>query len=154
MYSFNKTINKLIKKNITIATAESCTGGLLSYTFIKHKNISKIFKSGLVCYSNTSKIQLLNIKKNILKKHGAVSPETAKHMTKNLSKITGCRLSIATTGIAGPTGQTKDKPIGLVYIGIKYNNKLYIFKKKFKGSRIQIQKKTVNFIFKKILNLI
>ena len=154
MYLFNKTINKLLKTNVTIATAESCTGGLLSYSFIKIKGVSKIFKTGLICYSNTSKIKYLKIKKNTLKKYGAVSLKTSKEMTLNLSKITGCDLSITTTGIAGPTGDSKNKSIGLVYIGIKYKKKLKIFKKNFIGSRIQIQKKTVNFIFEQILNLI
>ena len=154
MYLFNKIINKLLKTNVTIATAESCTGGLLSYSFIKNKGVSKIFKNGLICYSNTSKMQFLKIKKNTLKKYGAVSHETSKEMTENLSKISGCDMSITSTGIAGPTGNSKYKPIGLVYIGIKYKKKLKIFKKNFKGSRIQIQKKTVNFIFKKILDLI
>ena len=153
MYLFNKTINKLLKTNVSIATAESCTGGLLSYSFIKIKGVSKIFKTGLICYSNTSKIKYLKIKKNTLKKYGAVSLKTSKEMTLNLSKITGCDLSITTTGIAGPTGDSKNKSIGLVYIGIKYKKKLKIFKKNFIGSRIQIQKKTVNFIFKQILNL-
>ena len=154
MYLFNKTINKLLKTNVTVATAESCTGGLLSYSFIKNKGVSKIFKTGLICYSNTSKIQFLKIKKNTLKKYGAVSHKTSKEMTQNLSKITGCDLSITTTGISGPTGDSKNKSIGLVYIGIKYKKTLKIFKKNFKGSRIKIQKNTVNFIFKQILNLI
>ena len=138
MYLFNRTINKLLKTNVTIATAESCTGGLLSYSFIKIKGVSKIFKTGLICYSITSKI----------------SHKASKEMTLNLSKITGCDLSITTTGIAGPTGESKNKSIGLVFIGIKYKKILKIFKKNFTGSRIQIQKKTVNFIFKQILNLI
>ena len=154
MYLFNKIINKLLKSNVTIATAESCTGGLLSYSFIKNKGVSKIFKNGLICYSDNSKIQFLKIQKNTLEKHGAVSHETSKEMTENLYKISGCNLSITTTGIAGPTGDSKRKPVGLVYIGIKYKTKIKIFKKNFKGSRIQIQKKTVKFIFKKILDLI
>ena len=154
MYLFSKTINKLLKNKVTIATAESCTGGLLSYSFIKNKGVSKIFKNGLICYSNNSKIQFLKIKRNTIKKYGAVSYETSKEMTQNLFKISGCDLSITTTGIAGPTGDNKNKSIGLIYIGIQYKKKLKIFKKNFKGSRIQIQKKTVNFIFKQILNLI
>jgi len=154
MSSYIKTINYLIKNNITISIVESCTGGLLSYNFIKHKGISNIFKTGLICYSNSSKINKLNIKKEYIKKYGAVSFEVAKKMTINLSNIENTNLSIATTGIAGPTGQTKNKPVGLVYIGIKYNKKLSIYKKKFKGTRIQIQRKTVNYIFTKIKNLI
>lgn len=154
MSLYIKTINYLIKNNITISIVESCTGGLLSYSFIKHKGISKIFKTGLITYSNASKIKNLNINKKYIEKYGAVSLEVVKQMTIKLSKIENTNLSIATTGIAGPTGQTKNKPLGLVYIGIKYNKKLFIFKKKFKGSRIQIQKKTVNFIFSKIKELI
>ena len=154
MYLFNKTINKLLKTNVTIATAESCTGGLLSYSFIKNKGVSKFFKTGLICYSNTSKIQLLKVKKNTLKKYGAVNYKTSKEMTQNLSKITGCDLSITTTGIAGPTGESKNKSVGLVYIGIKYKKKIKIFKKKFKGTRIQIQQKTVKSIFVTLEKLI
>ncbi len=150
----SKIINYLIKNDITISTAESCTGGLLSYYFIKHKGVSKIFKSGLICYSNLSKLKKLNINKKNIEKYGAVSFEVAKQMTINLAKIENTNLSIITTGIAGPTGKTKNKPIGLIYVGIKYNKKLLIFKKKFHGSRIQIQKKTVNFIFKKIKELV
>ena len=149
-----KIINYLIKNNITISTAESCTGGLLSYCFIKYNSASKIFKTGFICYSNSSKIKKLNINKENIKKYGAVSLEVAKQMTVNLAKIEKTNLSIITTGIAGPTGGSEDKPVGLVYIGLKYNKKLLIYKKKFNGTRIQIQKKTVNFIFKKIKELV
>ena len=145
---------KLINNNISVSTAESCTGGLLSYTFIKHKGISKIFKLGLICYSNNSKIKLLKIKKNLLKKYGSVSSQIAKEMLINLVKTTKTDLSIITTGIAGPSGGSKVKPIGLVYIGIKYNNKFKIYKKYFIGSRIKIQTQTINFIFKEINKLI
>ena len=150
----NKIINYLIKNNITISTGESCTGGLLSYSFVKHKGTSKIYKTGLICYSNSSKIKKLNVYKKNIEKYGAVSFEVAKQMTINLAKIEKTNLSIITTGIAGPTGGSKNKPVGLVYIGFKYNKKLLIFKKKFSGTRIQIQKKTVNFIFKKIKELV
>ncbi len=153
LYNY-KIVNNLIKKKITISTAESCTGGLLSYHFIKYKGVSKIFKSGLICYSNQSKIKKLNINKKNIEKYGAVSFEIAKQMTINLSKIEKTNLSIITTGIAGPDGGTKDKPIGLVYIGIKYNKKILVFKKKFNGTRIQIQRKTVSFIFNKIRTLV
>ena len=154
MYSIKNIINILIKKNISISTAESCTGGLLSYTFIKHKNISKIFDRGLICYSNISKNKLLKININTIKKYGAVSSVIAKKMSENLYKISGSDLSISTTGIAGPSGKSKNKPVGLVYICIKFKNRFLIYKKKFKGTRIQIQKKTVNFIFKEIKKLI
>ena len=154
MSLLNKTINNLLLKNISISTAESCTGGLLSYNFIKHKGISKIFKNGFICYSNESKIKFLKINKNILKKNGAVSSIIAKNMVENLFKITNSKLCIATTGIAGPTGGTKNKPVGLVFIAIKFKNKTKIFKKNFKGTRVQIQKKVISYIFKEINNLI
>ena len=150
----SKIIKKLLNKKITVATAESCSGGLLSYNFIKHRDTSKIFKFGIICYSNESKIKQLNIKINSINKYGAVSPTISKQMTNNLSKISKCDLNISTTGIAGPTGNTKNKPIGLVYVGIKYKNKLYVHKKKFNGNRIQIQEKTVSFIFGKLKKLI
>ena len=154
MSLLNKTINNLLLKNISISTAESCTGGLLSYNFIKHKGISKIFKNGFICYSNESKIKFLKINKNILKKNGAVSSVIAKNMVENLFKITKSNLCITTTGIAGPTGGTKNKPVGLVFIAIKFKNKTKIFKKNFKGTRVQIQKKVISYIFKEINNLI
>ncbi len=154
MSLLNKTINNLLLKNISISTAESCTGGLLSYNFIKHKGISKIFKNGFICYSNESKIKFLKINKSILKKNGAVSSVIAKNMVENLFKITKSNLCITTTGIAGPTGGTKNKPVGLVFIAIKFKNKTKIFKKKFKGTRVQIQKKIISYVFKEINNLI
>ncbi len=154
MSLLNKTINNLLLKNISISTAESCTGGLLSYNFIKHKGISKIFKNGFICYSNESKIKFLKINKSKLKKNGAVSSVIAKNMVENLFKITKSNLCITTTGIAGPTGGTKNKPVGLVFIAIKFKNKTKIFKKKFKGTRVQIQKKVISYIFKEINNLI
>ena len=154
MLLYKKIIIKLINNNISVATAESCTGGLLSYTFIKYKGVSKIFKSGIICYSNNSKIKLLKINKNLLNKYGAVSKEVARKMLTNLVKMTKSDLSIITTGIAGPSGGNKNKPIGLVYIGIKYNKKTQIFKKNFIGSRIKIHNKTINFIFNEIDKLI
>ena len=147
MSFFNKTLNKLIKKNITISTVESCTGGLLANSFIKYNNASKVFKTGYITYSNESKINNLNINKNILKKHGAVSAEIAKKMVENLYNIEKCQITISTTGIAGPKGGKTSKPVGLIYVGIKYKTKTKIYKKKFTGTRIQIQKKTVKYIF-------
>ena len=98
---------------------------------------------GLITYSNKAKSNLLKITKNHLKKYGAVSHQTAELMVKNLKKLTKSKLCISTTGIAGPTGGTKTKPVGLIYFGIKYKNKTIILEKKFKGSRNQIQQKTV-----------
>ena len=148
MSLFNKLLTKLIINKMTISTAESCTGGLLAYSFIKNKNSSKIFKGGYITYSNELKINDLNVKKINLKKYGAVSREIAKEMTIGLYLKNKTQICIITTGIAGPGGASKNKSIGLVYIGIRIYGKINIIKKNFKGTRIQIQKKCVEFIFK------
>ena len=109
---------------------------------------------GLITYSNKSKSSLLKISKNDLKKYGAVSHQTASLMVTNLQKLTKSKLCISTTGIAGPSGGTKLKPVGLIYFGIKYRNKTIVSEKKFKGSRLQIQQKTVKAIFTTLEKLI
>jgi len=154
MSLYKNIINKLITKSISISTAESCTGGLLAYSFTKNKDSSKVFKGGYITYSNQLKISELNIKKTSLIKYGAVSSEIAKEMVRGLYIKNKTNLCISTTGIAGPSGSGKNKPIGLVYIGIRINGKTNIIKKNFKGTRMQIQKKCVNFIFKYIEKLI
>ena len=147
MYSYKIIINKLLKRNISISIAESCTGGLLSSKFTSVPGISKIFNMGLITYSNKAKTNLLNISQNHLKKYGAVNYKTAALMVHNLKKISKSKLCISTTGIAGPLGGTKMKPVGLVFIGIIYKNKIIVLEKNFHGTRIQIQQKTVKFIF-------
>ena len=154
MSLFEKLLNKLIIKKISISTAESCTGGLLSYSFIKNKDSSKIFKGGYITYSNELKIKELKVKKVSLEKYGAVSHQIAEEMIKGLYQKNKTNICISTTGIAGPSGATKNKPVGLVYIGIRINKKNIILKKYFKGTRIQIQKKCVNFVFKYLDQLI
>ena len=154
MYLHKKIIKKLLKRNISISVVESCTGGLLSSSFTSVAGISKIFNMGLITYSNKSKSSLLKISQNDLKKYGAVSHQTAAIMVKNLQKLTKSRLCISTTGIAGPTGGTKVKPVGLIFFGIKYRNKTIVLEKKFKGSRIQIQQKTIKAVFNEIAKLI
>jgi len=154
MSLFEKLLNKLIIKKISISTAESCTGGLLSYSFIKNKDSSKIFKGGYITYSNELKIKELKVKKVSLEKYGAVSHQIAEEMIKGLYQKNKTNICISTTGIAGPSGATKNKPVGLVYIGIRINKKNIILKKYFKGTRIQIQKKCVNFIFRYLDQLI
>jgi len=144
-------VKKLIKKKIKISLAESCTGGLLASSITSINGSSKIFGLGLVTYSNQAKIKLLKINKNIIKKYGAVSHECCLAMVKNLSKISKANINVSITGIAGPTGGTKQKPVGLVYIGIKKGNKIQVNKCLFKNKkRIAIQRATV----KKALNLI
>ena len=154
MYSYKIIIKELLKRNITISVAESCTGGLLSSKFTSVAGISKIFNMGLITYSNKAKSNLLKISQNHLKKNGAVSHQTATLMVKNLHHLTKSKLCISTTGIAGPSGGTKAKPVGLIYFGIKYKNKTIILEKKFKGSRTQIQQKTIRAIFVTLKKLI
>ena len=154
MHLYKKIINQLIKDGITISTAESCTGGLLAYTITKNKDSSKIYQGGYITYSNKLKIRNLNVKKTTIKKYGAVSKETAIEMVRGLFTKTNTNICISTTGIAGPGGGSKSKPVGLVYIGIRLNGKIEILKKNFKGSRIEIQKKCVNSIFKYLSKLI
>ena len=146
-----KIVNLLRKKKFKISFAESCTGGLLSSKITSISGSSKVFTLGLVTYSNKSKIDILKIPKIIIIKHGAVSYEACLSMVKNLSKISKSSISVSITGIAGPGGGSKQKPVGLVYIGIKKGNKTlvkkYLFRKK---KRIFIQRAAVN----KALNLI
>ena len=137
-------IKLLIKKKLKISFAESCTGGLLASTITSINGASKIFSLGLVTYSNQAKIKVLKVNKNIIKNFGAVSHECCLAMVDNLSKISKANINISITGIAGPDGGTKQKPVGLVYIGIKKGNKSQIFKYLFKNKkRSLIQKATV-----------
>ena len=154
MHLSKKIINKLIIKNISVSTAESCTGGLLAYNFVKNTDSSKVFKGGYITYSNEMKIKELKVKKVSLKKNGAVSYQVAEEMIEGLYKKNKTKICISTTGIAGPSGSTKNKPVGLIYIGIRINKKNIVIKKNFKGTRIQIQKKCVNFILKYLDKLI
>lgn len=147
----NKVVELLFQKNMTISTAESCTGGLLSSTLINVPGISQFFKYGVVAYSNEAKVEKLGIDSKILEKYGAVSPETAREMLKNLTTD----VAISTTGIAGPGGDTKTKEVGLTYIGIKVGNKIEIIKRNFKSDRERNRRHTVNtalFQLIKILN--
>ena len=140
----NSLIKKLTKKKFKISFAESCTGGMLANNITSKSGASKIFNLGLITYSDQAKIKILKINKNLIKKYGAVSPECCKAMVVNLSKISKANINVSITGIAGPKGGSKDKPVGLVYIGVKKGNKIIISKNLFKSkSRISIQKKTV-----------
>ena len=153
--NIKKLHKKLIDKKLTISIAESCTGGLLANNLTKLANSSKYFQMGLVTYSNEAKIKILKVNKNILQKYGAVSKECCEAMVKNLSKISKSKINVSITGIAGPGGGTNDKPVGLVYIGIKMGRHLLILKNKFKSkNRNLIQKLTVKKVIKTIINLI
>ena len=144
-------VKKLIKKKLKISFAESCTGGLLASTITSISGASKIFNLGLVTYSNQAKVKFLNVNKKIIRKYGAVSHECCSAMVNNLSKISKANINISITGIAGPKGGTKQKPVGLVFIGIKKGKKVWVKKYLFKNKkRSSIQKSTVN----KALNLV
>ena len=144
-------IRILTKKKLKISFVESCTGGLLASTITSINGASKVFNLGLVTYSNQAKIKILKVNKNIIKKYGAVSHECCSAMVKNLSRISRANINVSITGIAGPKGGTKQKPVGLVYIGVKKGKKTLINKCLFKSKkRLSIQRATV----KKALDLI
>jgi PncC family amidohydrolase len=147
-----KLTAKLKKNKIKVAVAESCTGGLISYNLTKIPGASKFFMVGIISYSNISKLDLLKVRQKTLTKYGAVSAEICKEMCNNLLKISKTNIAISVTGIAGPDGGTKKKPIGLVYVGICSKNKFEIKKFNFgkKLSRINIQ----NLTLKKTIKLI
>mgnify|MGYP001381730966 CR=1 FL=1 len=145
-------VNKLIKKKLTISIAESCTGGLLSSAITSVNGSSKAFILSLVTYSNQSKINVLRIPKEIIRKYGAVSEQVCFAMVRNVNKIAKTNISVSITGIAGPSGGTKKKPVGLVFIGIKKDNKIKIKKYLFKNKgRSYIQKGAVNKSLRLIL---
>ena len=151
----NKLVKKLIRRKLKISFAESCTGGMLASTITSISGSSKIFSLGFVTYSNNAKISILKVPKKIISKHGAVSTECCLSMVKNLSKISNANISISITGIAGPNGGTKLKPVGLVYIGVKKGNKIIINKNLFKNNnRISIQKASVISALKIISKII
>jgi len=146
---------KLIKKKLTISVAESCTGGLLAHNLTKLANSSKYFQLGITAYSNKAKIKILKVNKKIIEKYGAVSKECCKSMVQNLNKISKSKINVSITGIAGPGGASKNKPVGLVYIGIKKGKTVLIDKNKFKSkNRNSIQRSSVQRVIKIILNLI
>ena len=150
--SLNQKIISLLKrKKLKVAVAESCTGGMLSSKITSVSGSSKVFTMGLVTYSNKAKLEILKVPNIIIKKYGAVSVQCCMSMVNNLNKISKANVCISITGIAGPKGGSKQKPIGLVFIGIKIGKKIFINKCNFKNKgRIFIQRQTV----KKSLNLL
>ena len=140
----NSIVKKLNKKKFKISFAESCTGGMLASKITSISGASKVFGLGLVTYSNQAKISVLKVNKSIIQKHGAVSSKCCEAMVKNLAKISKAQINVSITGIAGPNGGTKTKPVGLVYIGVKNKNKILITKNMFEQkSRKAIQNATV-----------
>ena len=150
-----KLVSLLKKKKIKLAIAESCTGGMLSSSITAISGSSKVFTIGFVTYSNDSKIKILKIPRKIIKKNGSVSIQCCLSMIKNLSSLSKAKLCVAITGIAGPGGGSKRKPVGLVYIGIKFGKKVVINKCNFKNNgRAFIQKQTVKKSINLLLNVI
>ena len=151
----NNVVQKLSKKKLKVSFVESCTGGLLAASITSINGASKIFNIGFITYSNQAKIDILKVNKNIIKKYGAVSAECCEAMVKNLAKISKAQINVSVTGIAGPNGGTKKKPVGLVYIGVKKSNKIIITKNIFKQkTRNSIQKASVKKAFGIVNSLI
>ena len=138
------------EKPLTISTAESCTGGMIASKLIEVPGISENFVEGIVSYSNEAKIKRLKVKKETLEKYGAVSEEVAREMLAGLKTDVG----ISTTGIAGPGGGTKDKPVGLVYIGIKVKNEVKVFKRELKGDRNKIRQRAMMHALYNLLKIL
>ena len=150
-----KIVKLLRKKRLKISFAESCTGGLLSSNITSVSGASKVFTMGLVTYSNQAKTSILKVPKQIIKKHGAVSTQCCSSMVSNLSKISKSNICVSITGIAGPGGGSKKKPVGLVYVGIKKSNRIEVKKCLFKNKgRSYIQKATVNKSLVSILSFL
>ena len=150
-----KIVKLLTKKKLKISFAESCTGGMLSSSITSVSGSSKVFTMGLVTYSNQSKNHLLKVPKQIIKKHGAVSIQCCLSMVNNLQRISKTNIAVSITGIAGPKGGTKEKPVGLVFIGIKKANKIKVNRFLFKNrGRTYIQRATVKKSLELILNFI
>ena len=155
MNIYKKIVSLLKKKKLKISFAESCTGGLLASSITSINGSSKVFSLGLVTYSNQSKTKILKVPKQVIKKYGAVSVQCCTAMVNNLSKISKSKVVVSITGIAGPKGGSKLKPVGLVYIGIKVGKKVFIHKFNFKNKgRTFIRKQTVNKSFNLLLKLI
>jgi len=138
---------QLIEKNITISTAESCTGGLIASKFIDYPGISKVYKEGFITYTNESKIKRLNVKKETIKEYGAVSRETAEEMAKGVASVSDSDIGLSVTGVAGPGGGTEEKPVGLVFIALYYNGKTYVIERNYPGGRNIIRERSTSYAF-------
>ena len=136
-------VNHLTKNGLTITTAESCTGGLLSGRLINAPGASAVYKQGYITYSNKAKRKLIEVRKETLKKYGAVSKQTAKEMAKGVALVANADVALSVTGIAGPEGGTEEKPVGLVYIGCYYNGQTKVEEHHFQGSRREVREQSV-----------
>ena len=148
-------VGKLLKQmGLTISVAESCTGGLIQKLITDVPGSSKYFLGGVVAYSNELKQKLAKVNPETLKEYGAVSPEVAQELARGISEITGSTLGLSATGIAGPTGETKEKPVGLVYVGICTKDVLKVERFLFKGTRREIREKAATQALKQVIELL
>ncbi len=147
----NTVMKLLCEKGLTIATAESCTGGMVSARLINYAGASEVFINGMTTYTNESKSRLLDINPDIINTNGAVSPETAEAMCLGVSKVSNADIGLSTTGVAGPGGGTKEKPVGLVYIGVAIKGKAYVKRLMLKGSRNEIRSEATYEVIKFLL---
>ncbi len=138
-YTAERLATLLLDKKKTLATAESCTGGMISSAIVGMPGVSSVFKAGFVTYANEAKIKMLGVSEETLKQYGAVSMDTAKQMAEGAAKVAECDLAISVTGIAGPDGGTAEKPVGLVYIGSYVDGKVYAEEHHFTGDRMSIR---------------
>lgn len=146
----DSVISYLIKNNITVATAESCTAGMIAAKIGDFSGVSNIFSEGFITYSNSAKEKYLGVSHALLEEYGAVSEEVARAMAEGVCKKCGTRLGLSATGIAGPTGGTAEKPVGLVYMGVCLDGKTTVVKKVFKGNRLSVRTSTTQEIFKEV----
>ena len=137
-----EVVELLKMDELTVTTAESCTGGLVAARLVDVPGVSEVFKQGFITYSNKAKRKLLNVKKTTLKEFGAVSEKTAREMAKGAILASGADAAIATTGIAGPDGGTEEKPVGLVYIGVSVRGQMYVEEYHFEGERSEVREST------------
>ncbi|CUP25573.1 CinA family protein [Clostridium sp. NSJ-49] len=144
----------LIKNHLTISTAESCTGGMVAAKLISYPGISAAYLEGSVTYSNEAKISRLGVREETLLQYGAVSEETAREMVNGIAKVSGSKVAISTTGLAGPGGGSIEKPVGLVYIGIYLNGETVVKKFNFTGERNEIRKETTISALKMLIDLL
>ncbi|MFH1224057.1 MAG: CinA family protein [Pseudomonadota bacterium] len=144
-------LEKLKKQKRTISFAESITGGNISGEFVKNVGASKVFMGGIIAYSDDAKKKLLGVKQNTLNNYGAVSEKTVKEMCTGLKKLFNTDITISISGIAGPDGGTKQKPVGTVYFGFMFGKKFYAKKEIFHGSRVYIMLRAINKVFTEIL---
>jgi nicotinamide-nucleotide amidase len=140
-------VEKLKQHNLHIATAESCTGGLIAGAITSISGASDIFNCGIICYSNDIKQNILNVDKDILNNYGAVSYQTAQALALSVQNLAQADIAISTTGIAGPTGGTVNKPIGLVFIALAYNDDCLVEEYHFSGDRQSIREQSVSAAF-------